>query len=121
MNMTIRQTCAYVLMASGMMAFAGCSAWGPSSKGEAQLERSAVEGQSKSLAGVYEDVDLNGSIKSHPLEVGTGGRTDGVVIGGGPVDMPNIRTGQMETKGTANQTPKLKIGEKTMTPGSDSK
>jgi hypothetical protein len=121
MNMTIRQTCAYVLMASGMIAFAGCSAWGPSTKGEAQLDNRAVEGQSKSLAGVYEDVDSNGSIKSHPLEVGTEGQNNGVEIGGGPVDMPNIRTGQIETKGSANQTPRLKIGEKTMTPGSNSK
>ena len=112
---------ACIMFGCGLFSFGGCSAWGPSSKGETQFENSAVEGQSKSLAGMYEDVDSNGSIKSHPLEVGTGGRTDGVVIGGGPVDMPNIRTGQMEIKGTANQTPKLKIGEKTMTPESDSK
>lgn len=120
--MTIRQTCVYVLMASGMITFAGCSAWGPSTKGEAQLDNSAVEGQSKSLAGVYKDVDSNGSIKPHPLEVGTDGRTDGVITLGGPAEVPNIKTGKIEQKGgTGDKTPKVRMGDQTFPSGSDSK
>lgn len=119
--MKIRHMHVYMGMAFSILLFAGCSAWGPSTKGEAQFDGSAVESQSKTLGGVYKDVDSNGSIKPHPLEAGTGGRTDGVVIGGGPVDMPNIRTGQMEIKGTANQTPRLKIGETTYPSKSDGK
>ena len=119
--MTIRHTCVGLVLASGMFSFAGCSAWGPSTKGEAQFDSSTVEGQSKSLAGVYEDVGLNGSIKPHPLEVGTEGRNKGVDIGGGPVDMSDMRMSQNEIKVFTNQPPRLKSGEKTFPSGSDSK
>ena len=106
-------------MASGMFLFAGCSAWGPSTKGTAQFDSSDVEGQSKSLAGVYQDVQSNGSIKPHLQTAGVEGRVNGLVILGGPADMPNVKTGQNEIKGTADQTPKVRIGDSIFPPKSE--
>ena len=117
--MNIRHICTYMVMATGMLIFAGCSAWGPSTKGTAQFQSSDVEGQSKSLAGVYQDVQSNGSIKPHLQTSGVEGRINGLVILGGPADMPNIKTGENEIKGTANQKPKVKIGDKTFPSGPD--
>ena len=111
--------CTSIVIMSAILSFAGCSAWGPSTKGEAQFKSGAVEGQSKSLAGVYEDVDSNGSIKPHPETIGVEGRVNGLVILGGPADMPNVKTGQNEIKGTADKTPKMRIGDTTFPPKSE--
>lgn len=108
--MKTTHTYGYMGMACSMLLLAGCSLWGPSSKGEPE-SLSGPESQHKALAGVYEDVDSNGSIKSHPLEVGTEGRNKGVDIGGGPVDLSDMRMSQNEIKGFTNQTPRSKIGE----------
>jgi hypothetical protein len=108
----------YIIMASGIFSFAGCSAWGPSTKGEPE-SLSALESQHKSLAGVYRDVGSDGAIKLHSDLVGTEGRVDGLIILGGPADMPNIKTGQNELKESANQTPKLRMRDKTFPSGSD--
>ena len=59
--MTIHQTCSYLVLVSVILSFAGCSAWGPSTKGAAQFDQGSLEGQSKSLAGVYRDVGSDGS------------------------------------------------------------
>ena len=58
-------------------------------------------------------------IKPHSDLVGTDGRINGLIILGGPADMPNIKTGQNEIKGTANQTPTVKMGDKTFPSGSE--
>lgn len=108
--MKTKPTFAHMGMACSILVFAGCSLWGPSSKGEPE-SLSGPESQHKALAGVYEDVDSNGSIKSHPLEVGTEGRNKGVDIGGGPVDLSDMRMSQNEIKGFTNQTPRSKTGE----------
>ena len=110
-----------MVMASGLFSIAGCSAWGPSTKGNAQFDSSAVEGQSKSLAGAYKDVGSNGSIQPHPETIGVEGRVNGLLIIGGPADVPNIKTGENEIKGSANQTPKARIGNTTIPSGADSK
>ena len=117
--MSIRKACICLVMASGIFSFAGCSAWGPSTKGDAQFDQISVEGQSKSLAGVYRDVGSDGSIKPHADLVGTDGRINGLIILGGPADMPNIKTGQNEIKGSADQTPKVRMGDQTFPSGSE--
>jgi hypothetical protein len=68
---------------------------------------------------VYGDLGSDGSIKPHSDLVGTEGRVDGLIILGGPVDMPNIKTGENEIKGSADQTPKVRMGDKTFPSGSD--
>ena len=78
-----------------------------------------MDGQSKSLAGAYQDVQSNGSLKPHIQKAGVEGRVTGLVILSGPADMPNIKTGENEIKGSANQTPKVTIGDQTFP--SDSK
>jgi hypothetical protein len=119
--MKIRHTCACVLAASGILSFAGCSLWGPESRGEAQSE-STLEGQSKSLAGVYRDIGSDGSIKPHLESVGTDGRIDGLIILGGSADIPDIKTGRSTIKGSMGQTtPKVKMGETTFPSESSSK
>ena len=110
--MKIWYRCAYLGMACSILSFGGCSAWGPSLKGEPE-SLSALENQHKSLAGVYGDVRSDGSIKPHPQTVGVEGRVDGLVILGGPADMPNIKTGQNEITGAADQTPEVRIGDTT--------
>lgn len=106
-------------MACSILSFAGCSAWGPSTKGDAQFNQSSVQGQSKSLAGVYRDVGSDGSIQPHSDVLGTDGQINGLIILGGPADMPNIKTGQNEIKGSADQTPKVRMGDKTFPSGSE--
>ena len=108
--MKIKHTCGSMGMACSILVFAGCSLWGSSSKGEPE-SLSKLESQHNTLAGVYKDVDPNGSIKPHSLQVGTEGRTNDVVIGGEAVYLHNMRTGHNDMKGGANQTPRLKIGE----------
>ena len=119
--MTIRPACVYVVMVNTMFSFAGCSLWGPESRGAAQFDSSTLEGQSKSLAGVYRDIGTDGSIQPHPRSAGTGGgRIDDPIILGGPAYMPNIQTGTMELKGSKGPTtPTVRMGEKTFPSGSD--
>ena len=116
--MKARHTCGSIGMIC-ILSFAGCSAWGPSTKGDAQFNQSSVEGQSKSLAGVYRDVGSDGSIQPHTDVVGTDCQINGLIILGGPADMPNIKTGQNEIKGSADQTPKVRMGDKTFPAGSE--
>ena len=117
--MTIRHTCVGLVLASGMFSFAGCSAWGPDSRSETQVDASSVEGQTKSLAGLYRDVGSDGSIQPHPQTVGVEGRVNGLVILGGPADVPNMKTGENEIKGSADKTPKMRIGDTTYPSDSD--
>ncbi len=119
--MNTRDISTYMVIANCMISFPGCSAWGPSIKGTAQFTSNDVEGQSKSLAGVYEDVQPNGSLKPHVQKAGVEGRVNGLIILGGPADMPNIKTGGSEIKGSANETPKVTIGDQTFPSGSNSK
>jgi hypothetical protein len=119
--MKVWHMCAYIVMTSGMLSLSGCSLWGPESTSEARFDRGTLAGQSKSLAGVYRDVGPDGSIKPHPELVGTEGQIDGLVILGGPADVPNIKTGTMEIKGsTGTATPKVRMGERTFPSESDS-
>lgn len=77
-------------------------------------------GQSKNLAGPYRDVGSDGSIQPHPESVGVEGRgVNGLVILGGPADMPNMKTGENELKGSADRRPKVKIGDTTFPSDSD--
>jgi len=107
--MRITNTCVSIwLTASGILSFAGCSLWGPESKGEAQFDSTAGS-PSKSLAGMYSDLGSNGSIKPHPestykMNQESQGRSSGVVILGGPADMPDMRTGDTTIKGTTGGT-----------------
>jgi hypothetical protein len=100
--MKITNTC-LVLMASGILSFAGCSLLGPESKEEAQFDRTEVSSP-QSLAGMYSDLGSDGSIKPHPestnqMNQESQGRSTGVMILGGPADMPNMRTGNSTIKG----------------------
>jgi len=64
--MKITNTClSMVLMASGILSFAGCSLGGPESKEEAQFDRTEVS-PPQSLAGMYSDLGSDGSITPHP-------------------------------------------------------
>jgi hypothetical protein len=62
--MIIRQMCVYVVM-SGILLFAGCAFVNYEPRDGAQFD-SALESQSKTLAGSYKDIGSNGSIKPHP-------------------------------------------------------
>lgn len=117
--MTIRHTCVGLVLASGVLAFSGCSAWGPESRSESHFDASSVEGQSNSLAGLYRDIGSDGSIQPHPESVGVEGQVNGLVILGGPADIPNMKTGKNEIKGSADKTPKLRIGDITYPSDSD--
>ncbi len=97
--MKIRHTCISLCMASGLLFNAGCSLMIDQSKGEPQSP-SALESQSKSLAGVYAHLESNGSIKPHPLFVGTAGQMNGHIILGGTADVLDIRTGTTTIKGS---------------------
>ena len=106
-----------VLMASAMLSFAGCSLWGPNSKGKAQFESTELS-PSMSLAGAYSDIGSDGSIKPHPestyqMNQDSQGRATGVIILGGPADMPNMRTGNSTIKGaTGGTTSRPEFGPK---------
>jgi hypothetical protein len=63
--MIIRQTCVYMVMVSGILLFSGCAFVNYEPRDEAQFN-SALESQSKTLAGSYKDIGSNGSIKPHP-------------------------------------------------------
>ena len=117
-HMTTRHTCAYLLMVSGMLLFPGCSAWGPNSREGPQFESGTFDGQRKSLAGVYRDIGADGSIKAHPEFRGTEGQADGLIQIGGAADIPNIKKGTMETKGSMGTSkPTMRMGEKTFPSG----
>ena len=99
--MIIRQTCVYMVMVSGILLFAGCSFLADKPQGEAQLDSTTLGTQSKSLAGSYRDIGSDGSIKPHPqppykMNQEPQTRTDGEITLGGPVDMPNMRTGTIK-------------------------
>ena len=63
--MIIRQTCAYMVMVSGILLFAGCAFVNYGAHDEAQFD-SALQSQSTTLAGSYKDIGSNGSIEPHP-------------------------------------------------------
>jgi hypothetical protein len=105
-------------MTSAILSFAGCSLWGPQSKGEAQFDSTEVS-PSKSLAGAYSDIGSDGSIKPHPEPSGAitqeskGGQVKGLILLNAPVDMPDIKSGNSTIKGTTGgTTPRPEFGTK---------
>ena len=105
--MRIRQACIYMSLTSAILSFAGCSAWGPESKGDAQIQSTVGR---KSLAGMYSDVGSDGSIKPHPESSMTqpkGGHATGQIMLNEPVDMPDIRTGKPIKRATERARPEL--------------
>jgi hypothetical protein len=88
-------------------------------KGESP-SASTLRSESKSLAGIYSDIDSNGFIKPHPQSVGEGGKITGLIILGGPADMPDIKTGTMKLKEPTDTTPTVKMGDTTFSSGSSS-
>lgn len=65
--MGIRQACgSMILMASGLLSFPGCSLWTADTNNRSMQYESILEGESKALAGRYQDVGSDGSIKPHP-------------------------------------------------------
>jgi len=100
--MTMKQICGYMVMIPAVFLLVGCSAW--SGRPDTELPiASAPDMQSKSIAGAYADVGPDGSIKPHPSSSDKifpdprSQRTGGTISLGGPLPMPNIRTGEMET------------------------
>jgi hypothetical protein len=99
--MIIRQTCVYcvhMVMASGLLLFAGCSFLTDKPQGEAQFDSASLGSQSKSLAGSYRDIGSDGSIRPHPqlsssMSQESQTRTDGAIILGGPSEIPDLKTG----------------------------
>lgn len=87
-------------------------------KGEPQ-SLSALESQSKSLAGVYTDHGSDGSIKPHPHIVGTGGRSNGHIMLGGMLEVLDIKTGGPKIKASMGETTsKVRMGDTTFPSGS---
>lgn len=80
--------------------FVGCSAWDGGYKGGAPPNVEDMQG--KSITGVYRDLGLDGSIKFHPVRMGIGGQTTGIIKVGGPAPIPDLRTGEMVIKGGSN-------------------
>lgn len=87
--MMIRHTCMYMIMASGMLLFAGCSVFADRPEETVQADRT-LESQPKGVAGAYSDIGSNGSIKAHTessyhAREARQGRTDGeiILVGGG--------------------------------------
>ena len=107
--MMIRQTCVYILMASGIFLMAGCSYLAGEPKEGVQADNT-LERQPKNLAGSYGDIGSNGSIKPNPessykMRRETQGRTNNdVIILGGPVPIPDLRTGNTTTQGSPGGT-----------------
>lgn len=111
--MKIRHACISLCMATSLLFNAGCSLMIDQPKGETQSP-SALESQSKNLAGAFADHGSDGSIKPHTLVVGTAGRSDGHIILGGMLDVLDIRTGAIKRQGTAVEpTPTVRIGDTT--------
>ncbi len=117
--MIIRQICTYVTMASGLLFTTGCSLMIDQPKGDIPSE-SGLRSELRSLAGVYTDIDSNGSIKPHPELVGEGGRINGLIILNSPADVLNIKTGAVKHKESTDTTPTVRMGETTFSPGSGS-
>jgi hypothetical protein len=122
--MKSKHVCTGILMASGILSFAGCSLWGPESTGEAQFDHT-LESESKSLAGVYRDIGSDGSIQPHPES--SNRRTqepqdgaDGLIMLGSPVDMPDVKTGTSTIEGSIGGTtaPRSGFGSKNPAPSS---
>jgi hypothetical protein len=93
-------------MVSGMLA--GCAFVNYEPRDEAQFD-STLKSQSKTLAGSYEDIGSNGSIKPHlgsSYEMGQEpqGGTDGAIILGGRAETPDLRSGTMKEE-TGRTTP----------------
>ena len=106
--MMIRQTCVYMVMASGIFLSAGCSFMADEPKGEVQFD-STPESRPKSLAGSYRDIGSDGSIKPHPessykMRQEPQGRTNDVIILGGPAPIPDLKTGKTTIKGSTGGT-----------------
>jgi hypothetical protein len=110
--MMIRQTCVYyVVMASGIFLMAGCSylAGEPKEGVQAGQADNSLERQPKNLAGSYGDIGSNGSIKPNPessykMRRETQGRTNNVIILGGPLPIPDLSTGNTTTQGSPGGT-----------------
>ncbi|UVT14621.1 MAG: hypothetical protein H8K04_12270 [Nitrospira sp.] len=115
--MTIRHMGACMVMASGILFNAGCSLMIDQPKGNTPSE-STLKDQSQSLAGVYSDLGSDGSIQPHSESVGQGGRINGLIILGGPADMPDMKTGRTTIKGATDTTPTVRMGETTFSSGS---
>jgi hypothetical protein len=113
--MIIRQTCDYIVLVSGILLFAGCVLLGNEyePQGGAQFE-ATLGSQSKTLAGSYNDIGSDGSIKPHPessykMSQEPQSRTDGAIILGGPPDIPDLRTGTIK-RSTGGTTPRSGSG-----------
>jgi len=104
-TMITGHTCVYMLMVSGILLFAGCSFLANKPQTEAQLDRTALKTQSKSLAGSYRNVGSDGSIKPHSsssYKMSQEPPTQtGVITLGGSADMPDMKNiFKRETGGT---------------------
>ncbi|UVT20246.1 MAG: hypothetical protein H8K03_21170 [Nitrospira sp.] len=117
--MTIRHMGASIVMMSVILFNTGCSLMIDPPKGDTPAE-STLKSESKSLAGVYADLGSDGSIQPHSESVGQGGRINGLIILGGPADMPDMKTGKTTIKGSTDTTPTVKMGETTFSSGSGS-
>lgn len=113
-TMIMRHTCAYyMLMASGIPLFAGCSFLADKPQGETQLDSTTFATQSKSLAGSYRDLGSDGSIKPHPyasynMSQEPQPQTSEITLGA-PVEMPNMRMGTIKSE-TGGTTPRSGSG-----------
>ncbi len=105
--MRIRQTCVSMVMVSGICLFAGCAFLADKPQGGAQIDSTTLGTESKSLAGAYRDIGSDGSIKPHfesSYKMSEEPETQtGAITLGGPVDIPDLKTGTMKksTGGTA--------------------
>jgi hypothetical protein len=116
-TMIIRQTCVNMVMVSGILLFAGCAFLADKPQGETQFD-STMGSQSKSLAGSYRDIGSDGSIKPHPqpsykMSQEPQSQTDGEIILGKPVDMPDLKTGGIK-RSTGETTPRSGSGSKSI-------
>jgi hypothetical protein len=118
--MKIPLTLVDIVRTSGVFFFCGCSLLADGPKTGAQFDRISGS-ETKSIAGSYRDVGTDGSIKPHPKSSGVGGRTDGVIMLGGPAEVPDIKSGQITIKGSMGEkTPTVRMGERTFPSGSGS-
>jgi len=118
--MKIPLTLVNVAMTSGVFFFYGCSLMVDEPKTGTRFDRMSGN-ETKSIAGLYRDVGTDGSIKPHPQSSGAGGRISGVIMLGGPAEVPDIKTGRMTIKGSMGEkTPTVRMGETTFPSGSDS-
>ena len=94
-TMIIQHACVYMVLVSGILLFAGCAF-----KNYAPREGPQFDGTpGTSLAGSYKDIGSNGSIKPHPApsyKISQEPQTDGAITLGGPVDMPDLKSGTIK-------------------------